>query len=337
MVMEKLTSSQSKVFLEAFLLKISVVHNLDVMHIEKNVFENVFNTIMDGKKKTKDNLSSRKDLIFYFHHQELQVEDDHKGTMPKALYTLSREKRIQLLDWLRTLRFSDGYVSNIVQCVQLQEYKLLWMKSHDCHVFMQKLLPIAFKELPPSGIWGALTELSMFFQSICSSTLDKQRIEDLICDAPLILCQLERIFPPSFFDSMEHLIMYLVFEAKLGGPGNMLNPQKVEAFIVESYLFEEIIYYSQHSPEYEDPYKRSKTTRNEDNVSYTYHQVSIFNNPSYASGKCKILWMNEGKDFQVPHTYILLNCREVDSYLKEFQTQKDKETRMLLPIDLWIV
>ena len=30
-------------------------HNLDVMHIEKNVFDNVFHTVMDNKEKTKDN------------------------------------------------------------------------------------------------------------------------------------------------------------------------------------------------------------------------------------------------------------------------------------------
>jgi hypothetical protein len=31
-------------------------HNLDVMHIEKNVFKNIFNTVMDVKGKTKDNI-----------------------------------------------------------------------------------------------------------------------------------------------------------------------------------------------------------------------------------------------------------------------------------------
>jgi len=30
-------------------------HNLDVMHIEKNFFDNIFNTVMDVKGKTKDN------------------------------------------------------------------------------------------------------------------------------------------------------------------------------------------------------------------------------------------------------------------------------------------
>ncbi|KAL0405750.1 UNVERIFIED_CONTAM: hypothetical protein Slati_3888900 [Sesamum latifolium] len=37
-------------------------HNLDVMHIEKNIFDNIFNTIMNIKKKTKDNLNACRDL-----------------------------------------------------------------------------------------------------------------------------------------------------------------------------------------------------------------------------------------------------------------------------------
>jgi hypothetical protein len=39
-------------------------HNLDVMHIEKNVFENIFNTVMDVKGKTKDNINDRLDIAF---------------------------------------------------------------------------------------------------------------------------------------------------------------------------------------------------------------------------------------------------------------------------------
>ena len=35
-------------------------HNLDVMHIEKNYFDNIFNTVMDVKGKTKDNEKAEK-------------------------------------------------------------------------------------------------------------------------------------------------------------------------------------------------------------------------------------------------------------------------------------
>ncbi|KAL0287390.1 UNVERIFIED_CONTAM: hypothetical protein Scaly_2766300 [Sesamum calycinum] len=48
-------------------------HNLDVMHIEKNVFDNIFNTVMDIKGKTKDNLNARKDLKIICNRSELEL------------------------------------------------------------------------------------------------------------------------------------------------------------------------------------------------------------------------------------------------------------------------
>lgn len=35
------------------------------MHIEKNIFGNIFNIVMDVKDKTKDNIKARKDLVEY--------------------------------------------------------------------------------------------------------------------------------------------------------------------------------------------------------------------------------------------------------------------------------
>ena len=36
--------------------KLLIRHNLDVMHIEKNVFEQIINTVLNVKGKTKDDL-----------------------------------------------------------------------------------------------------------------------------------------------------------------------------------------------------------------------------------------------------------------------------------------
>ncbi|XP_058009704.1 uncharacterized protein LOC131183255 [Hevea brasiliensis] len=47
-------------------------HNLDVMHIEKNVFENIFNTVMNVEGKTKDNAKSREDLKEFCHRPKLE-------------------------------------------------------------------------------------------------------------------------------------------------------------------------------------------------------------------------------------------------------------------------
>jgi len=38
-------------------------HNLDVLHIEKNFLDNVFNTVMNIKNKTKDNQKVRMDVV----------------------------------------------------------------------------------------------------------------------------------------------------------------------------------------------------------------------------------------------------------------------------------
>jgi len=90
------------------------------------------------------------------------------------------------------------------------------MKSHDCHVFMECLLPIAFSSLPPH-VLNPLIEISHFFKDFCSTTLVEDDLSRMEQNIPLILCKLERIFPPEFFDSMEHMPIHLAYEARLGG------------------------------------------------------------------------------------------------------------------------
>ncbi|XP_065867486.1 uncharacterized protein [Euphorbia lathyris] len=122
-------------------------HNLDVMHIEKNVFENVFNTVMNIEGKTKDNAKARKLLIDYFTKK-----------YPKACSTLNQNQKKIVCDWVKQLKFPDGYVSNLGRCVDDKKSRLFGMKSHDCHVFMQRLLPISFRELLPKNVWEAIIQ-----------------------------------------------------------------------------------------------------------------------------------------------------------------------------------
>jgi hypothetical protein len=85
-------------------------------------------------------------------------------------------------------------------------------------MFMQTLILLAFRDLLPKGIWDALIEISYFFRDLCSSKLNVDHIERLETNIVETLCKLEIIFPPSFFNSMEHLPIHLPFEAKVGGP-----------------------------------------------------------------------------------------------------------------------
>ena len=64
-----------------------VRRNLDVMHIEKNVFENIFNMVMNVDEKTKDNAKYRLNLMEIRRRPELHVVD---GKFPKSCYTLDK-------------------------------------------------------------------------------------------------------------------------------------------------------------------------------------------------------------------------------------------------------
>ena len=123
-----------------------------------------------------------------------------------------------ICEWVKTLRFPNGYASNLSKCVDMEDCKLSRMKSHDCHVFLERLLPIAFRDLLPDPIWNVLTEMSLFFRSLCSTVLkleDMQKLEESIV---VTLCKLEKIPPPGFFNSMEHFPIHLPYKARVGGP-----------------------------------------------------------------------------------------------------------------------
>jgi hypothetical protein len=189
------------------------------MHIEKNVFENIFNTIMDVKGKTTDNIKARLDVTLFCNRKNIElVCDESQVTKPRANFVLKKNAQLLVYKWLKSLHFSDRHGSNITRLVNMKECRLYGMQSHDCLVFMQTLIPLAFSDLLPKGIWDALTEINNFFRDICSSKLNVDHIERLETNIVETLCKLEMIFPPSFFDSMEHLSRHLPFEAKVGGP-----------------------------------------------------------------------------------------------------------------------
>ncbi|XP_065872964.1 uncharacterized protein [Euphorbia lathyris] len=231
-----------------------ICHNLDVMHIEKNVCDNVLGTLMKIKGKIKDTLNSRKDLVNMGIRNELHptVVGD-KVRVPIARYVLSENDKVALCKMLDDLKTPDGYLSKISRCINIKERKISGMKSHDCHVFLQKLLPIAIRGFLPKDVVEPLIELSAFFRDLCSKSLEISELDRLEKQIPITLCKLEKNFPPSFFDVMVHLVVHLASEAKIAGPVqyrwmyfverdlhtkklNVRNKAKPEGSIAEAYI-----------------------------------------------------------------------------------------------------
>jgi len=194
-------------------------HNLDVMHNKKNMFENIFNTVMDMKGKTKDNIKARLDVVMFCNRKNMELVCDGSQVVKlKASFVLEKNAQLLVYKWLKSLRFPDGHASNISRLVNTEECKLYGMKSHECHVFTQTLILLAFCDLLSKRIWDALTEISHFFRDICSSKVNVYHIKRHETNIVKTICKLEMIFPPLFFDSMEHLPVHLPFEVKDRGP-----------------------------------------------------------------------------------------------------------------------
>ncbi|XP_059306394.1 uncharacterized protein LOC132057810 [Lycium ferocissimum] len=312
-------------------------HNLDVMHIEKNVFDNIFNTVMNVKGKTKDNTKSRADLKVLCHRPELH-RDERTRKYPKSCYMFDNNAREVLCKWLQELRFSDGYVSNMGRCVDMNKLKIFGMKSHDCHVFMQHLIPIAFREMLPQNVWQPLAELSVFFKDLTSTAIIEEHMGQLERNIPLILNKLERIFPPSFWDSMEHLPIHLAYEARLAGPvqyrwmypyerylrrlkNNAKNKNRVEGSICNAYLVEEASSFCAHYFKSHILARHKKVPRNSDDGGLERTIPECFYVFKHAGkGFCKKKKRKlDDKEYHAARTYILLNCDEVKPYIKIYE------------------
>ncbi len=113
----------------------------------------------------------------------------------------------------------------------------------------------------------AIMCLSCIFRRICAKVLDLVDMGTLREDATITMCMLQMTMPPSFFDTMVHLILHLVDEPNMCGlvhtrwmycverlnkvlKGYVHNMAQLEASMVTGYLVDEtlglIIEYMNH-------------------------------------------------------------------------------------------
>nr|XP_051205528.1 uncharacterized protein LOC127319590 [Lolium perenne] len=115
-------------------------HNLDVMHIEKNICDNLIGTFMNIQGKTKDTVNSRLDLEDMGIRRDLHLQPVSADSfeMPQAWYTMSKQEKIAFCEFIKAVRFPDGYASNISKCVASDKCKLQGLKTHDLSYIASK-------------------------------------------------------------------------------------------------------------------------------------------------------------------------------------------------------
>ena len=100
---------------------------------------------MDVYGKPKDSLKARQDLQGMKERDNLHPKkiDDGRHYLSPASYTLSKEEMDSMFECLSSIKVPSGFSSNIKGIINMTEKKFLNLKSHDCHVLMTQLLPVA--------------------------------------------------------------------------------------------------------------------------------------------------------------------------------------------------
>ena len=89
---------------------LEVSHAIDAMHMQKNVFESLIDTLMDTGK-SKDGLKARKDMVQLNVMSQLHrvPEANRKYTLPMACFNLTLEEKRAICTFLRGVKVLTGF------------------------------------------------------------------------------------------------------------------------------------------------------------------------------------------------------------------------------------
>ncbi|KAK1679455.1 hypothetical protein QYE76_040303 [Lolium multiflorum] len=313
-----------------------------MMHTEKNCGEAFLNTCCNIPGKSRDNVSARVDIEEICDRVALHMqppEGNRKGWLkPHAKYCLDSADKKEAFTWLKyDVMFPDGYCSNMSKGVNLATGKINGLKSHDYHIWIERLMPVMLRGYLPDHVWRVLAEVSHFFRTVCAKQICTEVIEKLQKQVPDMLCKLEMIFPPGFFTPMLHLIVHLANEALLGGPVQYRwqfcierefkyirykcgNKNKIEACIAEATLLHEMadattMYYANDVPTKHNPVARYNSDEPKRDP-----KLLLFQYPGGKAGASKVENISpEEKDCIM--LYVLMNMEEVVDFMSQFHDE----------------
>nr|GEV77302.1 transposon Ty3-I Gag-Pol polyprotein [Tanacetum cinerariifolium] len=265
------------VYLRPLINDLKVLWELkDIMHIEKIMLEAILNTLLMNDK-SKDTIKARQDLKRLGIRSGLwfgQTKNEN-CSKPQATYSFTPKNRKKFCQFIKGVKLPDGFKFNFKHKVTNNDTNITCLKSHDCHIMMQRFLPYGLQQYFPDEVAKPIIELCSFFKQICSATLmedDMLKAQSKVVD---IMCNLELIYPHAFFDIMIHLIIHLPLEALEGGP---IHPRWM--FLLERFIkklkfdaqeLKKVIWYVLHnSPEidtYRSQFKRFIDLDKDDDIS----------------------------------------------------------------------
>ncbi|XP_015690674.1 uncharacterized protein LOC107303903 [Oryza brachyantha] len=214
-----------------------------------------------------------------------------------------------------------------MQITSIENSRLSYPSTKD---ITSRLLGIMHKE-----IYEAITELGNFFQQICAKKLKLDVLNRMRGEIPIILCKLEKIFPPSFFDVMVHLPIHLIDDAILRGPVQygwmypverrllalkrfVRNMARPEGSIAEAYVANECL--TACSRYFDDVDTRhNRAGRNKERVPMSTCGLSIFQHGANLLGAPRLKY--DEKEYDMMVWYVLNNTKEVEPFIEIYRNE----------------
>jgi hypothetical protein len=132
-----------------------------------------------------------------------------------APYVLTNDEFDAFANTIESLKPPIGLVSNMAQYIRKKKFGGL--KSHDYHVPMQQVMPLALRGLLQRGPRMAVMRFCIVFRKICSNVWNPSEFQALQADVAKSMALLEIHFLLSFFDVMTHFIYHLIDELDVCG------------------------------------------------------------------------------------------------------------------------
>ncbi|GJX25061.1 hypothetical protein Tco_0231357 [Tanacetum coccineum] len=212
---------------------------------------------------------------------------NRKCLKPQATYSFTPENQKTFCQYIKRVKLPDGFGSCFQHKVTDNDTSITGLKSHDCHIMMQRLLPYGLQNYLPDKIAKPIIKLSSLFKQICSVTLMEDDMLKAQINVVDILCELH------------------------------ISSAKPEGLIAEGYVTEEALTFSSHY--FQDvTMKFNGPDRNVDPPPPTC-QFQVFRSVYKSIGLRSFIWFYV-QELKKVKWYVLHNSLEIDTYQSLFKS-----------------
>jgi hypothetical protein len=150
-----------------------------VIHVEKNVYESLLETLLNTDGKTRDDEHALADLKKMGIRPELWLDDSIKRTkLPTSCITLSKYE--EFYRFLKNVKVLSGYSTNVSRLISFLDLKVpLGVKSHYYHVLLIQMISIGIWNILPVNVLEAIMNFFFFFNAIGQKVLSEEVLESL--------------------------------------------------------------------------------------------------------------------------------------------------------------